>query len=143
MDWDIVLRADATSAKLGGGVIAFQLGVSVHVDRACLCGLIMGLFSAVGYLADSRLNSAFPSIDDLEENRVALENDSFNELRNSIPPSAQMVIFDQNGNRLYASDDDVAKSIDAKRPGNHQTEPKKIRCSTRFCSARCPLRHRV
>ena len=24
-----------------------------------------------------------------------------------------MVIFDQNGNRLYASDDDVAKSIDA------------------------------
>ena len=75
--------------------------------------LIMGLFSAVGYLADSRLNSAFPSIDDLEENRVALENDSFNELRNSIPPSAQMVIFDQNGNRLYASDDDVAKSIDA------------------------------
>ena len=73
----------------------------------------MGLFSAVGYLADSRLNSAFPSIDDLEENRVALENDSFNELRNSIPPSAQMVIFDQNGNRLYASDDDVAKSIDA------------------------------
>ena len=75
--------------------------------------LIMGLFSTVGYLADSRLNSAFPSIDDLEENRVALENDSFNELRNSIPPSAQMVIFDQNGNRLYASDDDVAKSIDA------------------------------
>ena len=64
--------------------------------------LIMGLFSTVGYLADSRLNSAFPSIDDLEENRVALENDSFNELRNSIPPSAQMVIFDQNGNRLYA-----------------------------------------
>ena len=35
--------------------------------------LIMGLFSTVGYLADSRLNSAFPSIDDLEENRGGKE----------------------------------------------------------------------
>ena len=50
----------------------------------------------------------------------------FNELRNSIPPSAQMVIFDQNGNRLYASDDDVAKSIDANDLEIMTTEPKKI-----------------
>ena len=95
------------------------------------------LFSAVGSLADSRLNSAFLSIDDREENRVALKNDSFNKLKNSIPPSAQMVIFDQNGNRLYASDDDVAKSIDA-NDLEIINGTEEIRCSTRFCSASMP-----
>lgn len=75
--------------------------------------LIMGLFSAVGYFADFRLSSAFPSIDALEGSGDALENDSFSELRSSVPASAQMAIFDQDGNRLYASDDDIAKSIDA------------------------------
>lgn len=107
------MRADATSVKLGVESLLSSLAFRCMSIVLVYAVLIMGLFSAVGYLADSRLNSAFPSIDDLEENRVALENDSFNELRNSIPPSAQMVIFDQNGNRLYASDDDVAKSIDA------------------------------
>lgn len=107
------MRADATSVKLGVESLLSSLAFRCMSIVLVYVVLIMGLFSAVGYLADSRLNSAFPSIDDLEENRVALENDSFNELRNSIPPSAQMVIFDQNGNRLYASDDDVAKSIDA------------------------------
>ena len=131
------MRADATSVKLGVESLLSSLAFRCMSIVLVYAVLIMGLFSTVGYLADSRLNSAFPSIDDLEENRVALENDSFNELRNSIPPSAQMVIFDQNGNRLYASDDDVAKSIDA-NDRKSSTEPKKIRCSTRFCSASMP-----
>ena len=94
------MRADATSVKLGVESLLSSLAFRCMSIVLVYAVLIMGLFSTVGYLADSRLNSAFPSIDDLEENRVALENDSFNELRNSIP--------------------------------------KKIRCSTRFCSASMP-----
>ena len=80
------MRADATSVKLGVESLLSSLTFRCMSIVLVYAVLIMGLFSTVGYLADSRLNSAFPSIDDLEENRVALENDSFNELRNSIPP---------------------------------------------------------
>ncbi len=77
----------------------------------CYVAVLIASFAAVSSLVSARLDSAFPSMDAVLAQQDALEGDRFNELSRYGLSRCGIVIFDSQGNRLYASSREAAADL--------------------------------
>lgn len=96
-------------------IAALSSSLTLHCVLIVLvyAALVLGVFSLVNAVAEDRLNTAFPTINSLEEHEDALAYDKFDELKASISSSSELLIFDDDDNRLYASSSEIAQTITA------------------------------
>jgi signal transduction histidine kinase len=89
--------------------LTFQCLACVVAYAAIMIALFVSAYS----FSERKLDNAFPSLETIQEQDAALQQDRFATLKSSLPNSCQLIVFDETGHTLYASSSYIAERISA------------------------------